>query len=44
MSDDARDDFYLALLPHLVAHYKSLDVLLPYETAIFLVNVVRCRV
>jgi hypothetical protein len=44
MPDDAREDFYISLLPHFIAHCKQLHMPLPYETAMFLVNVVKCRV
>jgi hypothetical protein len=42
--EEDRHEFYVTLLPHMVAHCKDIGVLLPYETAIFLINVVKCRV
>lgn len=44
MPDDEREEFYVHLLPHLVSHCTDLEVPVPYETALFLVSVVKCRV
>lgn len=44
MDEDEREAFYVSLLPYLVAHCKDLGIPVPYETALFLIDVVRSKV
>jgi hypothetical protein len=43
MIEEDRHDFYLGLFPYLIAHCRELGIPAPHETAMFLINVVKCR-
>jgi hypothetical protein len=42
-TEEDRHDFYVALLPHLIAHCREQGLPHPHETALFLVRIVMFR-
>jgi hypothetical protein len=39
--DDQRHDFYVRLLPHLIAYCRELGLTHPHETALFVVDLIK---